>query len=346
MRLIYTMHGFIRLYIVFLLVLPMIVTAQEPEAVLITNASQIPKGYLLDNVTTTQNGTVYATFIKEPSFADKLMTNPFLWIVIIIVLIIIVVIKLKPKQKSDPATKPFWGVEVREKMTDKVVKKRLNVFGEKIKFKFYKGYGNVIGIAVRKEAIYKRKTKGKYIPLNDDEIKEKIKSKSRKGISEEQLHRDYMEIKEAIEGGNQYIIRQYGKKQFTEEEISYWFLAIRSPGFVGWLMWLLMKKCEKMLIDPEALTIDESKKRMFLDPNAWIHDHSGVWTLGTKKENTLIDELNLQKDIENVKGYTADYLRRLSHENPGQSIFNERLSHEAELKEKAKQGRMTSVIGK
>jgi len=302
--------------------------------------------HLIPTPTAAQPITRDAEIQQPKGLAERIFGQPYIYIVISLVLILLIVMKWKGKKTERPEEKLFWGVEIREKMTDKVLKRYFSNWGETTKFKLYRGFGNCVGIVMKKIPIYKKKIKNKYMPLSDDEIKALLKKKYRKQgyiETESEIMKELKEIKELINAGDKKTIKEYGKKQPDIEELSYYLIAFRKTGFLNLILYLLLHRYEKLLIDPAAITIDETKKIMLIDPNAWIHDHSGVWTLGTKKENILIDELNLQKDIENLKGYTSDMARRVSNQNPQAAMINEKLTHESELKERERRNRLLNL---
>lgn len=292
--------------------------------------------------TTTTTTTTSTTTMKQEGLPEKILGQPWIYLCISLLLVFLIISKWKKKDER-PEEKLFWGVEIREKMTHKIMDRYVRGWGEKTKFKLFRGHGNPIGIVMRVLPIYKRKINNQYVPLSDDEIKKLLKKKYEKERIEKtevDLKKEIEEIKELILSGDKKYGKRYGEKKEQKEELSYYLIAYREPGIIGFIKWFLLHRYEKLLIDPQALTIDEIKKTMYLDPQAWIHDHSGVWTLGTKKENILIDELNLQKDIENLKGYTSDMARRVSNQNAMASIINERLTHESELKEKERRSKL------
>ena len=280
----------------------------------------------------------------KPDIITTVLSQP--WIYLVIVVAIIGIIYLKSRgQKLRPEEKPFFGVQVRKDMTTKVIANHLKIWGKKSKLTLFSGYGQKIGKVVKIAPVFKKKKVGHYVPLTKDEIKELLKAKAKKkDLSDGEA--------EFLQGVKDYVVdddgsnKRFEKKVWTDEEFSYSFIAFRGFGLMAWLKWLFLNRHETILIDPQAYTIDEIKRALVLDPRANMIDHSGVWTLGSKKDNVMIDELNLQKDIENIKGFTADFLRRLSHEAPGQAISNERLSHESELREKERASRAGRFVGK
>jgi hypothetical protein len=125
----------------------------------------------------------------------------------------------------------------------------------------------------------------------------------------------------------------------------YFNLEFRKFGFWAWLMYAIRHKCEHLILDPKIVKISHKDRQIIINPVAHIIEDSGIWTLQTRKETGYIDDLNLKYDLENTKGFTSDFLRRLSNEHPGQAIFTERLSHGAELEEKSKQSRISRWVG-
>lgn len=282
--------------------------------------------------------------VAKPDIITTVLTQPWIYLVIVVAIIGIIYYKTRGK-KDRPEEKPFFGVQVRKDMTTKVIANHLKVWGKKSKLTLFSGYGQKIGKVVKVAPVFKKKKVGHYVSLTKEEIKEILKAKAKKkDLTDSEM--EFMEgVKEVIVDDDG-TARKFEKKVWTDEEFSYSFIAFRSFGIIAYLKWLFLNRHETILIDPLAYTIDEVKKMLVLDPRANMIDHSGVWTLGSKKDNVMIDELNLQKDIENIKGFTADFLRRLSHEAPGQAISNERLSHESELREKERASRAGRYIGK
>lgn len=122
-------------------------------------------------------------------------------------------------------------------------------------------------------------------------------------------------------------------------------IAFRNFGFMSWLM-SLFGRYKYLMINRKAIIIDQVKKRATIDPNSYLLNDSGIWTLSSETELKIIDELNIKKDVENVKGFTSDFLRRLSNESPNQAIYTERQTHEADLEERKRKSRISSWVGK
>jgi hypothetical protein len=130
-----------------------------------------------------------------------------------------------------------------------------------------------------------------------------------------------------------------------EQIIETFAISFRKPGFVAWLNAVLLKKHENILLDPKAFVLDRNKKHLILDPKAYIIDDSSVWSLATKKELKIVDDLNLKKDHENVRGFVSDFPRRLSNLDPNQAIGTEKTSHIYAEEEKAKKNRVSQWAG-
>ena len=295
---------------------------------------------MVDTVTTSQ------VAVREPDLVTQIATAPWVWIVIMLIVVLLIV-KQFQKGKGRPEEKPWWGMIVKRNMTEKVSKDAFNVWGRKANLVLYKGYGNKIGKAMKIIEIVNKRKDSKWIPLSDDEMKTYYKQKLfKKGVkvkdlTEQELHN---KIKEIVLSGEEEKVPE--KKIFIDREHFYYFIAFRNFGLTAWIKYYFLGKYEKLMIAQDAIAIDEIKKIAHINPLAYLGDNSGIWTMPNKSDNIIVNEMLWKKENENMAGFQADFLRRLSHEHPLQAMHNERLSHESELKEKAKQGRMTSVLGK
>jgi len=77
----------------------------------------------------------------------------------------------------------------------------------------------------------------------------------------------------------------------------------RHFGFVNWLK-AVIGKWEYLNIQSDVVTTN--KKEMIIDPNYYMYNDSGIWTLANSTNKNYIDELNISKDHENVKGFVSD----------------------------------------
>ena len=133
------------------------------------------------------------------------------------------------------------------------------------------------------------------------------------------------------------------KEKLSQEELElYHIIAFRKYGFIAWLK-ALFNRYENLAVSPH--TISYSDKYISLDPKAFLIDDSGVWVLSSDKEMKFIDDLNVKKDIENIKGFNADFLRRLSVQSPTQAMITEKMTHESDLEEKKRKSRLSSYTG-
>lgn len=135
------------------------------------------------------------------------------------------------------------------------------------------------------------------------------------------------------------------KNDKTKKDEEFYIMSLKQAGFFGWLKSLL-GKFEYFVADPKVLTINHKDKHIIVNPYAFVVEDSGVWTLSTNKESGLIDDLNVKVDLENIKGFSSDFLRRLSNEHPAQALYTERQQHGAELEEKARLGKVGRWINK
>lgn len=227
----------------------------------------------------------------------NLLNSPFFWLAISLLIILLIIMRFH-KDKKRPEQRPFFGVEVREDMTNKQINKHIKVWGDKSKYHLRRGFTKV-GKLLRLDPIYK-------FP-NDEEAKT-LK------IDKETLIETYV-------------------------------LSFRNYGFMAWLK-ALMGKHEIILVDPKAIKVDDKRQTVILDPKVHVINDSGVWSTATNKELKIVDDLNLKKDHENIKGYVSDMPRRLSNIDVNQAIRTEGISHVYAEEEKAKKSRISSWVGK
>ncbi len=117
---------------------------------------------------------------------------------------------------------------------------------------------------------------------------------------------------------------------------SVYIIQYRHFGLTAWLK-AFIGRWEYMNIKPDVVTTN--KQEMIIDPNFYIFNDSGIWTLSKSDNKEFMDEINLQKDHENVKGFVSDFPRRLSTLRPDQAMFTDRqeLDHNLEMqKERSK----------
>lgn len=82
------------------------------------------------------------TQASQPDIISQLITSPLVWACILIAIIGFIVLKLMDK-RGKPETKPFYGLEVREGMTKRVMKKRLEIWSAKKNYTLHKGFNRV-----------------------------------------------------------------------------------------------------------------------------------------------------------------------------------------------------------
>ena len=241
----------------------------------------------------------------QPDLLSQLINSPFLWFVIALI-IIYFIIRLFMSKKKRPEEQPFYGVKVREEMTQKQVKRRGNVWGRENKYTLRRGLDS-IGKIRHIETIQRL---GLTNPKNDNP---EYKGHKKKGNLEE-WHDTYHTI------------------------------AFRKWGLMAWIKANLLGKYEHIICDPQTIII--GNKDIVLDPKAFMIDDSGVWVVSRDRELKFIDDLNVKKDVENIKGFTSDFLRRLSTQAPSQAMITEKMTHEADLEEKKRKNRLASYTGK
>lgn len=226
--------------------------------------------------------------MAEDDLVTQILTAPFIWILLMLVAIYFIA-GVFYSNKVKPEQRPFYGKEVRDKMTRKQINNRSKTWGSATNYKITKGLDK-IGKIKSLETIY---IAGK--DKNDD-------------------------------------LKEFYSLRFVPK------------GFVAWLKsWIGMY--EHLVIDPKVVTIRQGEKILDINPKAHIIESSGVWILATNKEIDFINDLNLEVENENILGYTTDYLRRLSEQNPGQSIFTERMATAALLEEESKKARVSRWVG-
>lgn len=135
-------------------------------------------------------------------------------------------------------------------------------------------------------------------------------------------------------------IQKQDAKGIIEVNHQYYHITFREFGFFAWLKANLLGKFEHIIVDPAICNIDYANHKIILHPKAYFINDGGVWVLPTSKETQLIDEINWNIQLQDIKGFTADYLRRLSNEAPLQAMSTEKMQHASELEEKAKQNRL------
>jgi hypothetical protein len=131
-----------------------------------------------------------------------------------------------------------------------------------------------------------------------------------------------------------------------DKVIETYAISFRKPGLLAWVKANFMNKYQKVLLDPKAVTIDRPGKMLILDPKAYLIDDSGTWSLATNKEKKIIDDINLQYDVTELKGRVSDFPRALSNLSPGQAIATEQTKQVYEEEEKAKKSRIGQWAGK
>lgn len=102
--------------------------------------------YQTSNVT-----TQVVTQQAQPDIISAILSNPIVWLCILAAIVGFIVLKLMDK-RGKPEQKPFYGLEVREGMTVKTMKKRLVTWGTKKKYTLHKGF-NRAGKTIRVDII-------------------------------------------------------------------------------------------------------------------------------------------------------------------------------------------------
>jgi len=121
----------------------------------------------------------------------------------------------------------------------------------------------------------------------------------------------------------------------------YHLITFRHYGFVAWVMAQLGRK-KHLLLSPEVITVDNDI--MIIDPKAFLINDSGIWIYSNKRNISIVDDLNLKKDLENYKGFMSDMPRRLSNIHPSQAIYTERQELDANLQEQSKKNRISRWV--
>ena len=141
------------------------------------------------------------------------------------------------------------------------------------------------------------------------------------------------------------ITRILADKKGNKKEIDYYSLSIMGSGIWAWIKANLLHQYQHILLDPATCKIDTKKGTININPKAFFVDDSGVWTMATNKEMEFIDELNVKKDVENVKGFTTSFVQKISNLNPSVASENERSTHVSDLEEKQKKNRISRFVG-
>lgn len=131
----------------------------------------------------------------------------------------------------------------------------------------------------------------------------------------------------------------------NNSEMEIWNVSFRGFGFWNWIKAVLLGRYETLVMDPCAGKIDNKKKTLTIHPKAFLWEDSGVWTMGTEQEKSLVADLNTQLDLSNLAGFGQDYLRRISSQHPEVSKTANILSHEADLEEKKRKNRVSGWAG-
>jgi len=100
-----------------------------------------------------------------------------------------------------------------------------------------------------------------------------------------------------------------------------------------------------MVCDPQVVTVRPKQKTFEIHPQAHIINDSGIWTVAKRDALEFIDDMMLKSELENMKGFVADFPRRLSNLSPDQAKATEFKSHEADLEEKKRKSRVSSWSG-
>lgn len=228
---------------------------------------------------------------------EQIVNNPLFWIAIILVIVFFIVAKLR-EEKKRPEQEKDWGIKVRAERTQNALGKHIDIWGENIGYKFYRGMVKV-GVIMRFDPIYKYPNAEETKDLNVD--KEKL--------------------------------------------IETFAVSFRKNGLMAWINAVFFKKYEKILLDPKVFSMDLPRKIIILDPKAYVIDDSGVWSLATKKELKIVDDLNIKKQHEEELGRLADFTRVLSNLDINQAIKTEGVKQVYAEEEKAKKARVSNWAG-
>ncbi len=136
-------------------------------------------------------------------------------------------------------------------------------------------------------------------------------------------------------------IPQHSSKQQYIYSICY-----RRLGFVSWLFSALGFMRKRVLVDDQNIKniFDDKKNNVrkgqiqyFINKNVYFRERGGMMILSNKLEKEFIDEINADKDYENVKGFVSDFPRRLSNLHPAHASKTDTLELESDLEERSEQ---------
>lgn len=303
-----------------------------------------------------------ATTQAQPDLIAQVFNSPWIWMVLMLFVVFLIVREFKGKDKA-PETQRWWGRRVKRELTQEQMRNRIEMWGKKVKkMDLYRGYGERYGRVMKIEPIFKKK-KERFNPAKKvitDPLELKVKeimeksygTKPKEPVDDLEKEIDLLKSETDIEKDSDDGVKaDMQANQLQLEDLEYLNCAVRKFGFIAYLKYLFLKRYEVMLFDKNVVTFrplgkNKKKYHMIIDPKAYVVEDSGIWTLSTKKEAGLIDELNMKAWFEETVGMSMDYLRRLSNEHPSQSMYNEKLTHESELKEREKAGRIGRAFGK
>lgn len=271
--------------------------------------------------------------VAPPDIISQIFTGPYVWVAISLLIVLLIVKIYKGKEKK-PEEQFFFGAKLRQQVTEKIIKKRLKTLGIKSKGTIYRGLGVRIGKLIKIEPIYITKEEIIIKAKEAEKMKEFVKDLI---AEQKEVSDDLIEFEKIVTAMKQ-----------KEKEIrvqSYVLIGWRKFGFGAWAKAFFLGKFDYMLVEPECLEVDQKKKMFMLQTTAHIFDYSGIWVLSTKDAIKFIDDLNTWFDLENMKGYAMDFLRRLSSQSPAVAATLEKLTHESELREKEKQSRISRFVG-
>jgi len=131
-------------------------------------------------------------------------------------------------------------------------------------------------------------------------------------------------------------------KKSNPDKKEYLSIQWRKDDLTGRIMAMLGKH-KHIILDPDAVEINQTD--FIIDPSIMLSRDSGIWTTSTQKERTLINDINLQKNYEEVLGQSSDFSRKLSNLHPSQAIFTERQDLAASLEDRSKQAKIKQWTG-
>jgi len=112
-------------------------------------------------------------------------------------------------------------------------------------------------------------------------------------------------------------------------------------SFTAQLKAYIMGKFNYMIIHDTDIKKDDESKTIKLNQDINLIKSGGIWIKATKDIYKHLEDLAVSTELDNVKGFTSDFLRRLSTQRPEQAMFTDRIETQATLIEQAKKNRIT-----